>query len=470
MAGTGLEREAFVLGAGFSRAISKHMPLTDELGQLLVEAAPEVFTGLSKDRSFEQWLSHRAEPQPYLSAAQNLERQAVFARATAEIAKQLDAAITKALAEPLKSWLGQLIAMWHLGQADVLTFNYDTLVECAFETTSFWDWRRGTRFGWGSLLNYNPTGLAGATLGEWGASSAPHPSFRLWKVHGSTNWFWTPGDVSGASAMRTPLPGLFGAPETPDAEESHWRAPGRERLLVPPSSLKAAYYANPVSREAWARGFDGLARADVVTLMGYSLPPSDLTTAGMLTEAMTAGHIREVRVVDLAPEPIADRIRALAPAGVAVVPFHGGEEPLRAYVEEQTRAAAARAVDAVRTAADSGETCVVVTWGDIDGNPPHGRTALAWSATREAGSATVEVQAGELTTFDGAIARWSNDPPGSLSLQRLHGLLKEAERITVRLTGDPRPYTVIAAAPRGAQTGRGDGTWLQLVPAEPPPG
>lgn len=468
MADTGLEREAFILGAGFSRAISGQMPLTDELGQALARAAPKVFTGLREGRSFEQWLSHRAEPQPYLSAARNLERQAVFARATAEIAGQLDAAIAKALEQPMPGWLCRLIALWHLGESDVLTFNYDTLVECALETVAFWDWRQGTRFAWPSLLNYNPTGKAGLTWREVEGDS-PHRTFRLWKLHGSTNWFWTPGDVSGASAMRTPLPGVFGAPETPDAEESHWRAPGRERLLVPPSSLKSPYYANPVSREAWARGFDGLARADVVTLMGYSLPPSDLTTVGMLTEAMAAGCIREVRVVDRAPEPIADRIRELAPAGVAVVSFDGGEEPLPAYVEEQARAAAARAVDAVRTAADTGDTCIVVTWGDIDGTPPHGRTALAWSATREAGSATVEVQAGELTTFDGAIGKRSNDPPESLSLRQLRALLHGVDQITVRMGAGARPYTVIAAAPRGAQTGRGDGTWLQLVPAEPPP-
>lgn len=469
MADAALEREAFMLGAGFSRAVSGHMPLTDELGQLLVRGAPDVFAGLPAGRSFEQWLSHRAEPQPYLSAAENLERQAVFARATAEIATQLDAAISKALSEPLQAWLGMLIALWHLGESDVVTFNYDTLVECALEAIAFWDWRRDTIVAWGSLLNYNPTGWAGATLGEFDKSTAPHRTFRLWKLHGSTNWFWTPGDPSGASAVRTPLPGTYGAPKPRDADEAHWRAPGRERLLVPPSSLKSPYYANPVSREVWARGFEGLARSNVVTLIGYSLPPSDLTTAGMLTEAMARGHIREVRVIDLNPEPIADRIRAFAPEHVAVVPFDGGDEPVPAYVHERRYAAAITAVESVQAAPDTGTTGVVVTWGDSQGRQALGRTALALSARREVGSTTVEVQASEPTTFDGAIARWSAGPPERLGLGELRQLSSGAEQICVRLGDDPRSYTVIAATGRRAATGQGDGTWLQLIPAEPPP-
>jgi len=67
---------------------------------------------------------------------------------------------------------------------------------------------------------------------------------------------------------------------------------------VPPSALKSPYYANPVTRETWARGFDALAAAEIVTLVGYSLPLTDLTTVGMLSEAMETGLVQEVRVVD----------------------------------------------------------------------------------------------------------------------------------------------------------------------------
>jgi hypothetical protein len=68
--GVGLSGDAvLLLGAGFSRAASSHMPLTDELGDAVVRAldlaedarTPERFTS----GSFETWLSHLADEQPF---------------------------------------------------------------------------------------------------------------------------------------------------------------------------------------------------------------------------------------------------------------------------------------------------------------------------------------------------------------------------------------------------------------------
>lgn len=88
-----------------------------------------------------------------------------------------------------------------------------------------------------------------------------------------------------------------------------WMAPGRERMLVPPSSLKSAYYDNPVTREVWSRAYEALCSADVITLVGYSLPQTDLTTVGMLNEAASAGNLAEIRVVNPSPTEIANRDR-----------------------------------------------------------------------------------------------------------------------------------------------------------------
>ena len=61
-----------LLGAGFSRALSAHMPLTDELGEAVVRRLhlssdarlpPDGFRG----GVFETWLSHLADEQPFLS-------------------------------------------------------------------------------------------------------------------------------------------------------------------------------------------------------------------------------------------------------------------------------------------------------------------------------------------------------------------------------------------------------------------
>ena len=89
----------FVLGAGFSKAISQQMPTIDELGEScrrLLETAghkdrmPTYFA----DGLFEQWLSRLATDQPDYSAATNAENLGAFARASEAITRILDNAST----------------------------------------------------------------------------------------------------------------------------------------------------------------------------------------------------------------------------------------------------------------------------------------------------------------------------------------------------------------------------------------
>lgn len=460
-----LQREAFILGAGFSKAISPVMPLTDELGDLLASADPNAFEG-RQGGSFETWLSHRAEAQPYLSTPDNLERQSVFARATSRIATTLDDRIAEALSAPLPPWLAQLLSLWHLHDADVLTFNYDTLVECAFDTLRFWDWRAETGFQWGSLLNYNPTGRAGSSYDEFDGTGGPHRSFRLWKLHGSTNWFWTPGDASGASAMRIALPGKFGAPKSADADDRHWMAPGREPLLVPPSALKSPYYANPVTREVWSRGFEALLASDVITLIGYSLPPTDLTTVGMLGEALHAGTAREVRVVDRAPSGIVERLRSLAPRRVAVVEYGQHDpNPAQAYVTGWLAEAAERVASRLSAGSDDEEALLLVTWGDLGSGPPHGRTAPVIGLQRSPDGNELRVQTGPLTTFAGATMVWREDGPSPVSVSDLRRELGGVHRIVAIVEGNSAESVVIDFTHRATIVGQGNGEWIQLIPA-----
>lgn len=456
-------REVYVLGAGFSRAISPAMPLTDDLGRKLAERDPETFAQLGS-RSFEQWLSHRAEMQPYLSSAENLARRSVFVQTTAQIGDALDTSIAQVLQDEMVQWLGELISLWHLNGAQVLTFNYDPLVECAFDTLEFNDWRTDTQFTWGSLLNYNPKGMAGASFGELDGTSGPHPSFRLWKLHGSTNWFWTPGDVSGASAMRINLPGRFGGPVVTGDGDHHWMAPGRERLLVPPSSLKSAYYDNPVTREIWSRAFEALCNADVITLIGYSMPQTDLTTVGMLAEAAAAGRVSEIRVVNRSPQEVANRLRTIVPANIIVEEF-AGEDTVASYVAAQLRDAMASAVSTVRALEMGLDARVLATWGDVGQlGQTRGRTARVTSGQRVSDS-VVLLEANEPLTFDGATYTSPSAPEQAMRLSDLVPMTEGATELRVRIRGTQTLIPIIDVVERRMGGGQGDGGWAQLVPA-----
>ncbi len=82
-------KETFVLGAGFSHALSEEMPLTDELGNSILERLGRTLDAPFAGGSFETWLSRLAEHQPDLSFAENMENQARFARISELLAQLL---------------------------------------------------------------------------------------------------------------------------------------------------------------------------------------------------------------------------------------------------------------------------------------------------------------------------------------------------------------------------------------------
>ena len=240
-----------VLGAGFSVAISKRMPLTDELGQqvldeLRADGPPGPASGTFTGGYFEAWLSRLAEPQPDLLEHVNLRNQAWFSQITEvtwEILARRQAEVTSEAPPP---WLVRLVGLCHRTQSNIVTFNYDSLIEAVTWTVALWDWKKRTRaFSWHVLRNQPEERLEAGRFG-WSAAD----SFRLIKLHGSLDCWWVSGDLTGATILRDTA-GWAGF----GTEGGGWvsnRPPGRSPFLVPPASAKSRFYANPVSpRVQW---------------------------------------------------------------------------------------------------------------------------------------------------------------------------------------------------------------------------
>jgi hypothetical protein len=472
-----LEREVFILGAGFSKAVSSCMPLTDDLGNQAhqrgaFQLTPSRRSPAFRGGQFEAWLSRRAEPQPYLGAADTLAYQAVFARTTEIIAEILDERVTQVLGGRLPVWLGELISIWHLRESHVLTFNYDPLVECALDTLKLRDWRTGARVSWASVLNYLPEGKGGQSLGELDGNVPPQPTFRLWKLHGSLNWWWTPGDASGATVRRVRLPGVFGAAEPVGSDEAHWSAPGRERFIVPPAALKSGYYGNPVTREIWQQAYAALRGASRLTLMGYSLPQTDLSTSGMIAEALASGTTKQLNIVDLAEGggDIPGRLNLVSEGGWELHTDHCGQDAVQSYSADLVRAAAKEAAAQVSALSGCPDTSLYVHWGPIGEMDPEGRSAAIvafnWDAQRRTAIFTSERLGTEQratasrTGFNGSLDR-------PVALSDLRPALEKAERLVVQVPGIAREVSIIDVQQRHFDLGHGNGDWLRLVPAGP---
>ena len=352
--------DVFILGAGFSRAVSDRMPLTDELGNACLK-----FNGLQdaqgvppefKGGRFETWLSSIAEPQPYLPEPSNLENQVLFVKFSDAIGQVLGSCVHDVLSNPPARWLAKFVTATHVRQATVITFNYDTLVECAVSHRKIWQPDLTEPVAWTEVTGDVPGWPAGAI--RWGAELVD--TFRLLKLHGSLNWFWTPGDATGLSVARRLLPGTFEASEPYTEEDRRRQLPARVPFVVPPSATKSSYYQNRLVRELWIQAGEALTAASHVSLIGYSLPITDLTVSSMLNTTLGGSKV-PVHVVDVTPDDIVGRLRALDIESFAEIGSDtAAEDHVTQYCEAISRELIA---DLQRTPAKFSEAPVLVVWG-----------------------------------------------------------------------------------------------------------
>jgi len=329
----------FVLGAGFSRAISPVMPLTDELGrQLLMDLRRELPRRLQREdfppgQNFETWLSQLAVDQPYLTEVENAENRATFLRMADSIDEVLSRCMLEALGKSAPIWLAQFIRAAHHARSTLVTFNYDTLIECLvfsrLGSLGLHGHEDGQVVDWSELTG----GLPPRAAGDARVAPSRADTLRLLKLHGSLNWYWRPGDDSGLSVARRSLPGRFGEPEAYEEEERRREVPGRSPFVVPPTASKSAYYSNPITREMWSQTAARLREASTVAFMGYSLPPADTTFTIMLADAIRDSDCSVV-IADLSPDGIGARLADLGIAKDRITAVRGQDSVVPTLVND----------------------------------------------------------------------------------------------------------------------------------------
>ncbi|MGD0985471.1 MAG: hypothetical protein ABSA65_16915 [Acidimicrobiales bacterium] len=300
-----------MLGAGFSKAVAAELPITDELGAEATRLAKVPRSRLPRRAfnggTFETWLSRLAEDQPYLSAAENLHNRGIFSDVTAALVEVLRTREQSVFARDAPPWLFEFLSVAHHRGATLITLNYDTVVEVAVASYGHWLEALRRRVTPDDILgDLPPRGWPGQGAGFESVrrpiqmigmfsgvqhQPAPHGStFRLLKLHGSLDWYWSPGDSSGATLRRTTVQSRFGAPRD-DWEQRDREAPGLEPFIVPPTATKSAYYTNPITRWAWSHAAQAMHEAERISLVGYSFPQTDLVMSGMVADAARSRRV-----------------------------------------------------------------------------------------------------------------------------------------------------------------------------------
>jgi hypothetical protein len=454
--------DVLILGAGFSRAVSSELPLVDELGNLCLTVDglgkdPRVPLGGFSGGTFETWLSRLADEQPYLSVSENLENQALFQRFSAAIADVLGARVHAALAAGCPAWLGEFVRVAHQRRACVITFNYDPLIECAAGTGLLYEWGHREPVFWAELTGDVPNWPPGpAYLG-----ATPTDTLRLLKLHGSLNWYWSPGDSSGVSIARRGLPGVFGAPERYTEEQRRRSLPGRVPFVVPPSAVKSPYYRNPVIREIWQQAAVSLQSADRIFILGYSLPPADLTFAGMLVGSLLAAPA-PITVVDPRGTAVRDRLDGLGFPGSRIRVFDPGPEShVAAFSAWWRDEASTQLIDRLRNPGLSSlDDPMMVVWGThafaavTEFSRADGVVTLATDPVSESADAAVR-------------ARDGLPHPVLPSLGEALRAAAPGDHLAVRAL-DGRMHAVIGSDINRTRIGYGRGIWNALIPSGTP--
>lgn len=298
------DKHTVILGAGFSRAISTHMPLMIDLVDTVVadlRLKPDAVAAFGGD--LESWLSFLSSSQPWLSESENLRNRALYIDASEAIFNGIERCEQLALAEAPPIWLQRLVWLLSDQAADVLTFNYDLLLERMTRKLG-----RANGFSDLYVAPLTERSRPGRDLYP-SRETVAEPHLRLYKLHGSTNWYGVSegAEGSGLSVVRDnggwePDPSPFVPPE---------QYADLGPMIIPPLATKTPFYKSPTLRSGWVRAAAALKAAGQLTIIGYSLPITDSSTAALLTSHLNPDAT--VTVVDYSRD-IANRItKMLAP-------------------------------------------------------------------------------------------------------------------------------------------------------------
>ena len=318
----------FILGAGFSRAISSQMPLIDELGMAVAkrfrqsDSLSGLLDGYETDSidnclvpfgNVETWFTSLAVDQPFLSESQKLQRRSLFVELADQIADEIKHRQCRASQDPRPEWFDELMEHWHRNKSDVITLNYDTLIESAVKVV--FGHLQGDRPVVDDILGSFPP-----TPPQTGVnfSNRPVSSFSLHKLHGSTTWFGRLDSSDLLSIVRFDHLVPYWGKEAPGLGRE-WEAlkDTLSPMILPPLADKSVLYGNAIMSSIWRRAHSALAKANHIIIFGYSMPPTDTSIMALISNAVTLDP--EITVIDSCPRNVKKSLCTLRRGNTNVV-------------------------------------------------------------------------------------------------------------------------------------------------------
>ncbi|GHT83187.1 hypothetical protein FACS1894125_6650 [Actinomycetota bacterium] len=267
----------YILGAGFSKALHSSMPITDELGNSVIQGlrdsnqiSDESYIPKAFDNSlnFEQWFSWLAIRQPYEDSAMWSKKQELFFKVRKAIWAQIyNSQKTYTPNEDYKVFFEDI----RDSKANILTFNYDTIFEDSYNSNAV---EGDEVFDLTPYITDNP----GLSINPNELTSEPF----LYKLHGSVNWLKIPDDRLGVSLVEKDVKFFEQWSNSKHLNFTN----GYEEYIIPLLSTKGMYYDNPFIQSLWNDSYNALKDSDEIVIIGYSFPTTDYAVVNMFIESI----------------------------------------------------------------------------------------------------------------------------------------------------------------------------------------
>lgn len=331
-------KDAFLLGAGFSRALCPNMPTMQQLYDCLEPLVGQV-DGFSREvyeyasGNVETLLSFYAIPSPHDDEMERLRKQRVTAFLEWHIGRILQDAEEQGVESRLNASGTELAIRWHSDQSHVLTTNYDTLIERIagekhFPTSS--EKEDSIHY-----IDLYPIPITEAVTRDGTAifGSGGTDTFTLYKLHGSISWY--------KSAPETNTDAIFGMSHTRFGEQRYQKyISDKRRFIVPPVYDKSSLLNHESIRNLWwqAKKY-ALEPAVHVYVIGYSLPETDAAMHSLLWEGSRrsndSSNVKKSLYVIDSDTRVAEHYRRELGAYYEVSDeYAGGEQAFDNFVED----------------------------------------------------------------------------------------------------------------------------------------
>jgi hypothetical protein len=300
----------FILGAGFSKAVSDKMPTMKELGTFVRDRIPElpgdpqVYYRLMSDPSnVEELLTYLYQEMPWKTVEQALIEKAAFHKLSAYIVEHI-AGFESELYQSqtqIPSWAKDFVSYLHTQKATVATFNYDTILE-GLSTLYIRPFPNSPGLAIGISNYYDMPIHHVANRGESSRAFATNPerpeTYRLIKLHGSINWYFPGSETAPDQPIYYSDESLPVRHDASELEDIRRNKAGLKPLIIPPITEKTPFYGIRLLRSLWLDLYNSLVESDEVYFTGYSLPKTDITTRILLSTSANS-QSKRIYIVNL---------------------------------------------------------------------------------------------------------------------------------------------------------------------------